>query len=145
LGAFGAKKLEVSGPKLGPQLGGEPFMASYVWLFSFSFSFPIIFCRLLEICGKNELLLVMDDGMLSLCAGSGLVDASYISSASQARAQRQALFKKLLSHVSLLPIFVAAFSHVVAGAGNLSLLCSASCPKRDGTICPLSCSSKRLH
>jgi hypothetical protein len=45
----------------------------------------------------------MDGESLQLCAAAGLVDAPYIRAATQARAQRQALIKNLLSHVR--PIF----------------------------------------
>jgi hypothetical protein len=41
--------------------------------------------------------LAMDSETLELCAG--LVDAPYVRAAVQARAQRQALIKNLLSHV----------------------------------------------
>jgi hypothetical protein len=42
-------------------------------------------------------VLAMDSETLELCAG--LVDAPYVRAAVQARAQRQALIKNLLSHV----------------------------------------------
>lgn len=48
---------------------------------------------------KNICRSKMDARTLELCAGGGLVDAPYVRSAVQARAQRQALFRNLLSHV----------------------------------------------
>jgi hypothetical protein len=74
--------------ELSPRRPRHALLAGLPFLSSFHFHFPFPFC------------LPMDSETLELCAG--LVDAPYVRAAVQARAQRQALIKNLLSHVQYL-------------------------------------------